>query len=161
MTDPLTWSPINLGRWFGAQVRVHIFLIVFVLFRFLGAALDKTQPFGPSVCWLPLLFLALVVHELGHAGMASWLGCDHDEVRFWPLGNMVTPAVASRSTDQPLVILAGPALNLAVVLLTALGLGLFAQARFVWDPFWGSGAPFVGGVEAKPYTVLWWIGWVG
>ena len=35
MSDPLSWSPISLGRWFGTSVRVHITLILFVVFRLL------------------------------------------------------------------------------------------------------------------------------
>jgi stage IV sporulation protein FB len=81
MTDPLTWSPINLGRWSGTQVRVHIFLIVFVVLRLLNAAMAPDHTFVPTACWLGLLILALAVHELGHALMAKWLGCDRDEVR--------------------------------------------------------------------------------
>ncbi len=164
MTDPLTWSPINLGRWFGAQIRIHIFLILFVVFQLLGSALDsKATPLGQSACWLLLLFLTLLVHELGHAIAASWLDCDHDEIRFWPLGNMVTPAVAARSTDHPLVILAGPAVNLVIVLLSALGLYIFAHAQFVWSPWDGVGSPHLPGVADRyPLkSAVWWVGWFG
>src|SRR5947209_8452748 len=132
MTDPLTWSPINLGRWSGTQVRVHIFLIVFVVFRLLNAAMspERAQALGPTVCWLGLLLLALAVHELGHALMALWLGCDRDEVRLWPLGNMVGPSTSARSADNALVALAGPITSASVVLLMAIGLN-FAGAQIV------------------------------
>ena len=43
MSDPLTWSPISLGRWFGTSVRVHIVLIIFVVFRLLTAAVSLAQ----------------------------------------------------------------------------------------------------------------------
>ena len=38
MSDPLSWSPISLGRWFGTSVRIHITLIIFVVFRLVSAA---------------------------------------------------------------------------------------------------------------------------
>ncbi|MDR3632523.1 MAG: hypothetical protein P4L84_01735 [Isosphaeraceae bacterium] len=165
MTDPLTWSPINLGRWFGTQVRVHIFLVVFVALQLLSSALAKaepgTSPLTESACWMLLLFVALAVHEFGHAAAASWLGYERDEVRLWPLGNLVTPSVAVRSTDNPLVILAGPGANLVVVLVTALGLSVLGHAQFVWSPFHGSGAPWVGKDPAKLADVRWWFGWFG
>src|SRR3954452_15008969 len=107
MTDPLTWSPINLGRWSGTPVRVHIFLIVFVVFRLLNAAMTPELPVLPTVAWLGLLLLTLVVHELGHASMATWLGLERDEIRLWPLGNMVGPAPTKRPADSALVALAG------------------------------------------------------
>jgi Zn-dependent protease len=160
----LTWSPINLGRWFGTQVRVHIFLIIFVLFRLLSAALSSEHALGPTACWLGLLFLALLVHELGHGLMAAWLGCEPEEVRLWPLGNMVGPAPSSRSPDNALVALAGPMANAAVVLVSAIALS-FAGATFIWNPFGhgqDSGAPVLaGGVQAPAFSPLWWIGWFG
>jgi len=165
MTDPLTWSPISLGRWSGTQVRVHFFLIVFVVFRLLSAAMAQGHPILPTAGWLSLLFLTLAVHELGHSLMARWLGVERDEVRLWPLGNMVGPGPMSRSADNALVALAGPVTNAAVVLVVAIGLS-FAGAQFVWSPFGNvsgqdSGAPTVGGHQVAPFHALWWIGWFG
>src|SRR5512135_276610 len=170
MTDLLTWSPINLGRWFGTPVRVHSFLIAFIVLRLLGAALTGgLLPIATTSAWILLLLLALILHELGHALMASWLGCDRDEVRLWPLGNLVGPAQAARSADNALVALAGPATSGALVLITALGLNL-AGAQFVWNPFGNAdpnlpnaaGAPRLAhGSLAAPLTPLWWIGWFG
>ena len=72
MSDPLTWSPIRLGRWFGTTVKVHIFLILFVAIELLLALLatsaeDGLRRLPQTACWLSLLLLALVIHELGHA----------------------------------------------------------------------------------------------
>jgi Zn-dependent protease len=165
MTDPLTWSPINLGRWFGTPVRLHFFLIVFVVLRLLGAALAPGFPVGPTSAWILLLLLALALHELGHALMANWLGCERDEVRLWPLGNMVGPAQAARSADNALVALAGPATSAAIVLVTAVILH-FAGAQFVWNPFGNTGdagAPRIiaTGALAAPLTWRWAVGWFG
>jgi Zn-dependent protease len=170
MTDPLTWSPLNLGRWSGTQVRVHIFLILFVVLRLLGAAMSSEQPFVATACWIVLLLLALAVHELGHALTASWLGCDQDEVRLWPLGNMVGPAQvhthghASRSADHALIALAGPITSAAVAVVVAIGLHL-AGAQMIWSPFGhgnDAGAPLVGKVQVAAVTSpLWWFGWFG
>lgn len=163
MTDPLTWSPINLGRWSGTQVRVHIFLIIFLAFRLLNAAMAPGHRVLPTACWLVLLLLTLLVHELGHALMATWLGSERDEVRLWPLGNMVGPGASSRSVDNALVALAGPATSAAMVMVIAIGLN-FADAQMIWNPFGNgqdSGAPTIDGKSASPQSVLWWFGWFG
>lgn len=168
MIDPLTWSPIHLGRWFGSQVRLHILLIVFVILRLLSAwwtkpgAGNPNSPLAETAGWMLLLLLALAVHEIGHAIAANRLGYDQDEVRLWPLGNMVTPSIAARSADHPAVILAGPAANLAVVLTTAVGLYVFGHhAGFVWWPFKGSGAPTIGKDAMSLADPRWWVGWFG
>jgi Zn-dependent protease len=164
ISDPLTWSPISLGRWFGTHVRVHIFLIVFVALRLLGAALGTGHTLAPTAAWLSLLLAALAVHELGHALMAAWLGCDRDDVRLWPLGNMVGPSPTARSTDNALVALAGPVASAVVVLATAIGLN-FAGAQIIWNPFGSgadSGAPVLAsGARAPALSPLWWFGWFG
>ena len=167
MTDPLTWSPINLGRWSGTTVRIHITLILFVVFKLLNAALETGEtghPVSRTAAWLVLLLVALAIHELGHAAMASWLGTDRDDVRLWPLGNMVGPSAMPQTPDHLLVALAGPGINLAVVVVTALALNL-ADASFVWNPFGhltDSGAPLLAnGNPALPLSAVWSLGWFG
>ena len=83
MTDFLTWSPISLGRWFGTAVRVHISLIVFVVYRMIDSAVSLAyngdlRRFPATACWLGLLLLALALHELAHALTAYWLDCDQE-----------------------------------------------------------------------------------
>jgi Zn-dependent protease len=165
MIDPLTWSPLYLGRWSGTPIRVHVLLILFVPLRLLSAVMDPGRPVFQTACWMLLLLAALAVHELGHAVMASWLGCDRDEVRLWPLGNMVGPTIATRSADQAWVALAGPAANLAVVVTTAVGLQV-AGAHLVLNPFGNekdSGAPWLPAAHdtAAPLSPIWWVGWFG
>ena len=114
MTDFLTWSPISLGRWFGTTVRVHIILIVFVVFQLVasGRVAGRQRSISSNSrrrpCWLGLLLLALALHELAHALTAYWLDCDQEEVHIWPLGSLVGPSYVPRSSEHILVALAGP-----------------------------------------------------
>ncbi len=163
MTDPLTWSPINLGRWSGTQVRVHFFLIVFVLFRLLSAIMAPDHPVAQTICWLGLLIVALAIHELGHALMASWLGVETEDVRLWPLGNLVGPSSSVRSSENAVVAFAGPLTSALMVLSAALTVYL-AGGRFIWSPFGnkdGTGAPLIAGAPVAAFTPLWWVGWFG
>jgi len=174
MNDPLTWSPINLGRWAGTHVRVHIFLILFAVVTLLSAAIGPDHRVRPTICWLGLLLVALLIHELGHAGMAAWQAVEPDEVRLWPLGNLIGPQARSRPGDDSiLVALAGPATSAVMVLAAAVSLR-FLDAQFVWNPFGNpddSGAPLVALLAAdghtvvhkfaSPFTPAWYIGWFG
>src|SRR4051812_41864532 len=175
MSDPLTWSPIRLGRWFGTTIKVHISLILFVVIELLMALLATSteaglRRFPQTACWLSLLILALLVHEMGHALCAYWLDSDQDDVHLWPLGNLVGPGSSPRSGEHFLVALAGPVTSGALFLGIAAGLNLFVGARCVINPFgnvneagapFDSGAPWIGNQLARPLTPVWMLGWFG
>jgi stage IV sporulation protein FB len=168
MSDPLTWSPIRLGRWFGTVVRVHVLLIAFVIIRLMVAAgtLAKDghlSQLSHTASWLGLLLVALALHELGHAVTAAWLDYDPDEVHLWPLGSLVGPSFNMRSGEHFLVALGGLLTSAAVFLVSAIVLGLFADAQVAWNPFGNGtadfGAPWVHGKLARPLSGAWMLGW--
>jgi stage IV sporulation protein FB len=170
MSDPLTWSPIRLGRWFGTTVKVHFLLIAFVVLELLMALLatkaeDGLRRLPQTACWLSLLLTALAIHELAHALTAYWLDCEQESVHLWPLGNLVGPTLAPRSSEHFLVALAGPVASGALFLSIAVALNLFTGAWFVWNPFGNiedSGAPtLASGGLAAPLSPIWIIGWFG
>ena len=140
MTDFLTWSPISLGRWFGTAVRVHISLIVFVVYTLVTtavtlAASGQLDHIKATACWLALLLLALFLHELAHAMTAYWLDCDQEEVHIWPLGSLVGPSYVPRSSEHVLVALAGPVVSGAIFLGSAFGVSVIVGYQFAWNPF--------------------------
>ncbi|MFI5455170.1 MAG: site-2 protease family protein [Isosphaerales bacterium] len=170
MNDFLTWSPISLGRWFGTSVRVHISLIIFLVFWMVTSAVSLAAKgdlpqFPAAICWLGLLLVALAVHELAHAATAVWLDCDQEDVHLWPLGSLVGPSFMPRSSEHFLVAMAGPIASGAIFLGSALGVSLYAGAQFAWSPFGNegdAGAPrLAGGLLAAPLSPVWVVGWFG
>jgi Zn-dependent protease len=169
MSDPIQWT-IKLGRVGGVRVSLHVLLLVFAFGKLLNATVfdpNETTDALQTLSWLGLLLLALVLHELGHAAIAFREGFPQDEVRLWPLGSLngPQPVPISRASDAFLVAIAGPLTNLALALITALGL-TFADAQMVLNPFGhdgdGNGAPLlVTGKAVQAFTVLWWLGWFG
>ena len=166
MTDPLLWSPINLGRWAGTQVRIHISLVVYVGLAILGAAIARDHKVGATAAWLALMLLALAVHEFGHALTAWWLGAEPDEVRLWPLGNMVGPSPSSRSADNWAVAVGGLAASFAMVVVSAVALNALGAQFVWWNPFGNPedpGAPKLYATKelAKAFSAAWCVGWFG
>ncbi len=181
MNDPLTWSPISLGRWFGTTVRVHILLILFVATRLLWSAValaaeGRLPELSQTACWLGLLLIALAVHELAHAATAYWLDCDQEDVHLWPLGNLVGPSYVPRSSEHFLVAMAGPFTSGAIFLdrgdrteRAGRGPGRLESVRkhdrarrcIRGDHRCTLGPPRDGSVLASPLSRVWIIGWFG
>ena len=168
MTDPLTWS-INLGRWGGTRVRVHVLLLIFAVDKLLESAWVKDagrrHPVVETLGWLGLLAVALAVKHVATALMAARIGADRDDVRFWPLGHLGGPglSVSERSPESVLIVAAGMLTSLALALGTAIGLGL-AHYQMVFNPFGNvgtGGAPIGPGGVAAPFGLAWWFGWFG
>ena len=118
MNDPLTWSPINLGRWGGAQVRVHISLIVFVVITLLGGLGKERARWRSGVRRRSLLAGGLPRTRRDTPSWRGGSGHDPDDVRLWPAWKSGHPAPACRSNDNLLVALAGPIVNAALVLVS-------------------------------------------
>jgi stage IV sporulation protein FB len=163
MTDAFSWS-ISLGRWGGAQVRIHLLLVLFVAIALLHAALAPDVSLPETAGWIVLLLIVLALHELGHAVVALKLGAEVEDIQLWPLGNLIgpAPAYASRSPEAWMIALAGPLVNLVLTLGAALSLGLVAHVAMVWDPLHGTGAPILASGEPAPLSsAIWWVGWFG
>ena len=163
MSDLLTWS-IDLGRWAGTRVRVHVSLVVFIVLGLLFSFAASPPRFVPTLAWSAMFLLVLALHEAGHLVAASWQQEEGDDILLWPLGNLISP-IRGRSADNPVILAGGLVVNGSLAVATGIGLALFG-ARMMLSPFGGesdSGAPilFATGHAASPLTPLWYFGWFG
>ncbi|MDZ4820973.1 MAG: hypothetical protein SGJ20_18565 [Planctomycetota bacterium] len=111
------WS-ISLGRWGGLNVRLHAsFLVCAALIVFVFSRTEASQVAELSILTLGILFASVLLHELGHVVVAVRFGGRVDRIMISPLGSFQLPQVAPQS-ELP-VALAGPAVNLLMVLMTA------------------------------------------
>ncbi len=166
MSDPFRWT-IQLGRWAGVRVRVHLMFLLFVVGALLNACLAKEPSPLTTTAWLGVLVVAIALHELGHALAAVRLGLEPEDVQIWPLGNLTGPLVKSslRSPEGMLVAAAGLLTSLTLAVASALVLHLFTPAEMVFRPFGnaeGTGAPLLSnGQPAAAFSAVWWLGWFG
>jgi Zn-dependent protease len=94
-------------------------------------AREKTgAPRFPEGAWidmaliLALLFFSVLLHEFGHCFAARMLHGDANEVLLWPLGGLAFVEVPHTPRAHFLTAAAGPAVNLALCVVTGLALYL-------------------------------------
>jgi Zn-dependent protease len=155
MRDPLSWS-IPLFRIFGIQVRVHVLFPVVAIGLILRAAFREGQTFPvwiDATVLMAILFLTVLLHEFGHCAGARFVHGDAHEVLLWPLGGLASLDLPHRPRAHAIAVAAGPAVNLALFLGSALLLGTLADVRPPW-PWW-----YPCRVEADGAVELWtWAG---
>mgnify|MGYP005824127979 CR=1 FL=1 len=136
MSDPFHWT-IQLGRWAGVRVRIHLILVIFAVGALLNASLVRDGSVLVTLTWLGLLLVVLLLHEFGHVAAALRLSVEPEEIRLWPLGNLTgpLPPPAMRSPEGVIVAAAGLLVTLALALATALLLHVVTPAEMVFNPF--------------------------
>jgi Zn-dependent protease len=103
-----------------------VFLVIMALLAFQGV--NTAQQLLVGLLYLPVLFIGILLHELGHAEMSKKLGFGTSEVMFWGLGGLAINRASRRRTPKEsiAIALAGPAVSLLLGL--ASGAGLYAWA---------------------------------
>src|SRR5579884_1662420 len=182
MRDPFFWS-IPLGRVFGVTVKVHVLFPVVALGLILRLALKSELPPGTWIdgVWLTgLLFVSVLLHELGHCFAARWVDGDAEEIMMWPLGGLASVDIPQEPRACFLTAAAGPAVNLLLAGLCAVLLAFAADASFSYQPLWnplasvlridGTGAIYLWTWDGQKHIVervwpivlarMFWINWV-
>jgi stage IV sporulation protein FB len=117
-------SPADLlFRLFGFPVRVHPFFWLVTLFLALGGG-GPAEPVSVLI-WVAVVFVSVLVHELGHAFMQRYFG-GHPWITLHSFGGLAACNDCDRSPRSHIIILlAGPGAGfvLAAVLLLGLWIG--------------------------------------
>ncbi|MDQ0304420.1 site-2 protease family protein [Ancylobacter polymorphus] len=120
----MAWS-LTVGYVYGTAVRIHVTFLLFLAWIWVayyqrggaGAAWD-------GVAFVALLFLCVLLHEFGHIFAARRYGVKTPEVTLWPFGGIARlERIPEKPSEELVVALAGPAVNvvIAAVLLLLLG----------------------------------------
>jgi Zn-dependent protease len=117
----MSWS-VKLVTIKGIPVRIHAsFLLVLVLAAVSGLMNAGSEPLrsaGFMVLLVLLLFVCVVLHELGHSLMAQVYGVKVQDITLWPIGGVARMSrLPSRPYQEFLMTAAGPATNLVLAVL--------------------------------------------
>jgi Zn-dependent protease/CBS domain-containing protein len=120
----MRWS-LTMGSIAGTAIRIHITFLLFLVW--LGVIFYRQG--GAEAAWqgtifIVLIFLCVLLHELGHVFAARRYGVTTRDVTLWPFGGI---ASMERMPDKPsqelIVAVAGPAVNVAIAAVLLLWLG--------------------------------------
>ena len=71
----------------GIPIRVH-FTFLFLVLWFAAYAASLGEPASLALLFLGLVFLSVVLHELGHAIAARYFGIETREIVLYPIGGV-------------------------------------------------------------------------
>ncbi|WGD28946.1 site-2 protease family protein [Ancylobacter sp. WKF20] len=120
----MPWS-LTVGYVYGTAVRIHVTFLLFLIW--IWAAYYQQGGVGAAwngVAFVALLFLCVLLHEFGHIFAARRYGVKTPEVTLWPFGGIARlERIPEKPSEELVVALAGPAVNvvIALVLLVLLG----------------------------------------
>src|ERR671912_2332300 len=126
----MLWS-IPIGVIAGTVVRVHMTFLLFLVW--IGAAqwrVGGRDAALEGVLFIVLIFACVLAHEFGHIFAARRYGIRTPEVTLWPIGGVASlERIPERPSEELVVALAGPAVNvvIAIVLFVVLGATLDAE----------------------------------
>jgi Zn-dependent protease len=109
---PLPGTVGNL-RVFGVPIRLHFtFLLLLVFLIFIG--IGGKQSGLTTVVYVLALFASVLLHEIGHALVARAYGVRTLEIVMYPIGGVSRLEGKPKPQQEPVIALAGPAVNLII-----------------------------------------------
>jgi Zn-dependent protease/CBS domain-containing protein len=138
------WS-IPAGRVFGVELRIHLTFFFLLLFVWLTeSASHGPASAGRGLALVGIIFASVILHELGHALVATHAGIPAKAIILLPIGGItlldetqqpVEPGVLTWKRDIRIAI-AGPVVNLAIALAAASVLLAVAPEIHLWTKPW-------------------------
>lgn len=120
----MSWS-FSLGRLLGSELRVHVtFFLLLAWIGFAAYGQGGWPAAAENILFVIALFACVVAHEFGHALMARRYGIATPDITLLPIGGLARlERMPERPGQEILVALAGPAVNIVIFVVLALGLG--------------------------------------
>ena len=121
---PMRWS-LRIGSLGGTAILIHVTFLLFLIW--LGAIYYRQG--GADAAWqgtifIVLLFLCVLLHELGHVFAARRFGVQTRDVTLWPFGGIASmERMPEKPSQELMVALAGPAVNVVIAAGLLLWLG--------------------------------------
>src|SRR5436309_99094 len=126
----MSWS-LNIGSIAGTQVRVHITFLLFLGWIFAASWVSEgSQAAWSGLIFMVLLFTCVLAHEFGHIFTARAFGVATPDVTLLPIGGLARlERIPEKPSEELLVALAGPAVNVMIAFLLVVLFGADLHSR--------------------------------
>jgi Zn-dependent protease/CBS domain-containing protein len=114
----MSWS-VKIGSVAGTAVRVHITFLLFLAWIFgVSYVSGGAEAAWNGLLFMVLLFLCVLLHEFGHIFTARGFGVRTPDVVLLPIGGVARlERIPERPSEEFLVAIAGPAVNVVIALI--------------------------------------------
>lgn len=118
------WS-LPLGRVLGTEIRLHVtFLLLLAWIGVAHGMQGGTAAALDGVLYIALIFACVLLHEFGHVIAARRYGITTPDITLLPIGGVARlERIPEKPSEELVVALAGPAVNVAIAALLLLLLG--------------------------------------
>jgi stage IV sporulation protein FB len=118
------WS-ISLGRIAGTEVRIHLtFFLLLAWFGLVAGAQGGVAAGFASIGFILAIFACVLAHEYGHVLMARRFGIGTRDIILLPIGGVASiERMPDNPTQELLIALAGPAVNVVIALILVVFFG--------------------------------------
>jgi Zn-dependent protease/CBS domain-containing protein len=109
------WS-LNIGSVAGTAIRIHVTFLLFLGWIFgVSYFSGGVQAAWTGLLFMVLLFLCVLLHEFGHIFTARAFGVSTPDVILLPIGGVARlERIPEKPSQEFLIAIAGPAVNLAI-----------------------------------------------
>jgi len=108
--DALIGGSIGVFKLFGVPVRVHFTFVLLIVFL-ISIGIGDKQSGASTAIYVLALFGSVLLHEMGHALVASRFGIHTAEIVMFPIGGVSRPDRTPKAREELWIALAGPAVN--------------------------------------------------
>jgi Zn-dependent protease/CBS domain-containing protein len=111
--DALIGGSVGVFKIFGVPIRLHFTFVLLVVFL-ISIGIGDKQSGASTAIYILALFGSVLLHELGHALVASRFGIHTIEIVMFPIGGVSRPDRAPKAREELWIALAGPMVNLLI-----------------------------------------------
>src|SRR5580693_10367783 len=124
------WS-LNIGSVAGTAIRIHVTFLLFLGWIFgVSYFSGGAQAAWTGLLFMVLLFLCVLLHEFGHIFTARAFGVSTPDVILLPIGGVSRlERIPEKPSEEFLIAIAGPAVNVAIALVLMVGMRAHLDAQ--------------------------------